>query len=82
DVRTPQEFEQGHIHGATLIPLNTLRDRLNEIPRNRPVVVYCKVGQRGYLATRILMQSGFNVRNLSGGYLSWTMFQNAKDQQP
>lgn len=74
DVRTPKEFAAGHIPGATNIPVDELRERLGEIPRDREVIAYCQVGMRGYLATRVLKQSGFNVRNLSGGYKSYRMF--------
>jgi len=52
--------------------LDELRERLNEIPKNKPVYVYCGVGLRGYLASQILMQRGFaDVRNLSGGYKTY-----------
>ncbi len=71
DVRTPGEFEAGHIEGATNVPLESLRQRLDELPRDRPIVAYCKVGQRGYNATRILAQRGYKVRNLSGGYTTY-----------
>jgi NADPH-dependent 2,4-dienoyl-CoA reductase/sulfur reductase-like enzyme/rhodanese-related sulfurtransferase len=74
DVRTPKEFSAGHIPGATNIPVDELRERLGEIPRDREVIAYCQVGMRGYLATRVLKQSGFEVRNLSGGYKSYRMF--------
>ncbi|OPZ31289.1 MAG: Coenzyme A disulfide reductase [Lentisphaerae bacterium ADurb.BinA184] len=70
DVREPEEYAAGHLEGATLIPLGKLRQRLNEIPRGRRVVAYCKVGLRGYLAERILRQNGFDAYNLSGGYLT------------
>ena len=59
DVRTPQEFAPGHIPGAVNIPVDDLRSRLAELPRDREIAVYCQVGQRGYLATRILLQAGF-----------------------
>ena len=73
DVRTNEEFALGAIDGAINIPLDDLRDRLNDIPRNKPIVVVCAVGLRGYLAQRILLGSGFdNVRNLSGGYKLYT----------
>ena len=73
DVRTNEEFALGSIDGAINIPLDDLRDRLNDIPRNKPIVVVCAVGLRGYLAQRILLGSGFdNVRNLSGGYKLYT----------
>lgn len=68
DVRTLEEFELGSIPGAVNIPLDELRQRINEIPNNKIIYVFCAVGLRGYLATRVLMQSGFkDVRNLSGG---------------
>jgi rhodanese-related sulfurtransferase len=68
DVRTPQEFAAGKIPSAVNIPVDELRDRLGEIPRDREIVVYCQVGQRGYLVTRILRQAGLSARNLGGGY--------------
>ena len=67
DVRSPQEHQAGAIPGAQLIPLPELRDRHEELPRDRRVVVYCQVGMRGYLAARMLRQLGHDVRNLSGG---------------
>ena len=67
DVRDPDEFTSGHADGALNIPVGGLRHRLAELPRDKEIRVYCAVGQRGYLATRILMQNGFSVRNLSGG---------------
>jgi len=70
DVRAPTEFAAGRLPGAVNIPVDELRDRLAEIPRNRDVTVYCQVGQRGYLATRILLQNGFRARSVSGGTLS------------
>ncbi|MGO9919482.1 MAG: FAD-dependent oxidoreductase [Isosphaeraceae bacterium] len=73
DVRTPEEYRQGHIAGARNIPVDALRDRLDEVPRDRPVVVYCQVGQRGYLATRMLVQKGYHAANLSGGFKAFQM---------
>ena len=68
DVRTPMEFAAGALPGAINIPLDSMRDRLGEIPADRPVVLYCGVGLRGYLASNILRLNGFdNVRNLVGG---------------
>lgn len=68
DVRTEQEFMMGALPGAVNIPLHTLRERLGELDRVRPVYVYCGVGQRAYNAVRILAQSGFaDVWNLAGG---------------
>lgn len=72
DVRTRDEFAMGSIPGFVNIPLDELREHLDELPHERPVVVSCAVGLRGYLACRILMQHGFrDVRNLSGGYTTW-----------
>lgn len=68
DVRTPDEFSLGSLPGAVNIPLDEIRDRIDEIPKDRPVYVFCAVGLRGYLAYRILSQHGYDkVRNLSGG---------------
>jgi NADPH-dependent 2,4-dienoyl-CoA reductase/sulfur reductase-like enzyme/rhodanese-related sulfurtransferase len=71
DVRQPAEFEAGHIPGAVNIPLNELRARLDELPRDREVLLCCGVGQRSYYATRVLMQRGLRVRNLPGGLQTW-----------
>lgn len=68
DVRTPDEFAAGAIDGAVNIPLDDLRDSLSRVPRDRPVVLYCGVGLRGYLASNILKLNGYkDVRNLVGG---------------
>lgn len=68
DVRTPDEFSLGSLPGAINIPLDEIRDRMDEIPKDKPVYVFCAVGLRGYLAYRILVQHGYDkVRNLSGG---------------
>ena len=68
DVRTPDEFVLGTLPGAVNIPLDELRDRLTELPKDRMIYTFCAVGLRGYLAYRILTQHGFEkVRNLSGG---------------
>jgi NADPH-dependent 2,4-dienoyl-CoA reductase/sulfur reductase-like enzyme/rhodanese-related sulfurtransferase len=64
DVRTPQEFDSAHILGAVNIPVDDLRSRLGELPRDRKIAAYCQVGQRGYLATRILRQNGFSASNI------------------
>ncbi len=72
DVRTPEEFGTGSLPGAVNIPLDELRDRIDEVPKDHPVYIFCAVGQRGYLAYRILSQRGFdNVFNLSGGLKTW-----------
>jgi rhodanese-related sulfurtransferase len=74
DVRTPQEFSAGHIRGAVNIPVDELRSRLHELPRDQKIAAYCQVGQRGYLATRILQQADFDAANLGGGYKTYKLF--------
>lgn len=69
DVRTSDEFQSGAIPQAINIPLDDLRNRLDEIPKDKTVYVYCAAGLRGYIAARVLTQQGYQgVRNLSGGY--------------
>jgi len=69
DVRTAEELrETGMIEGALHIPMDQLRGRIHELPREKRYIVYCAVGYRGYLAYRILVQNGFAVKNLSGGF--------------
>jgi rhodanese-related sulfurtransferase len=72
DVRNPEELAVERVPGAVNIPLPALRARLAELPRDREIQVICRSGQRAYYATRILLQNGFNARNLSGGMLSRT----------
>jgi NADPH-dependent 2,4-dienoyl-CoA reductase/sulfur reductase-like enzyme/rhodanese-related sulfurtransferase len=79
DVRTADEFAAGHISGATNIPIDDLRSRLAEVPKGREIVAYCQVGQRGYLATRVLLQHGYRVRNLSGGYKTYLLWAGARN---
>jgi rhodanese-related sulfurtransferase len=72
DVRTMVEYKAGHIPNAINIPVDEIRDRMHEIPSNKPIYIYCEAGLRGYLAQRILRQTGYvTVANLSGGYVSW-----------
>ncbi len=75
DVRAPQEFASGHIPGAVNIPVDDLRPRLGELSHDRKIAAYCQVGQRGYLATRILLQAGFTAANVGGGYTTYKLFQ-------
>lgn len=75
DVRTPAEFEGGHIKGAINIPVDSLRERINEIPKDKKIFEYCKIGLRGYIAYRILAHNGFTAYNMSGGY---DLYQTAK----
>lgn len=72
DVRTEEEFQLGNIRPAINIPVDDLRSRLNELPKDKSIVLYCAAGHRGYFAARILMQSGFkDVYNLSGGFKTY-----------
>ena len=74
DVRTPEEFAAGHIPEAVNIPVDELRSRLDELPQDREIAAYCQVGYRGYLATRILRQRGFDAVNVGGGYTTYRLF--------
>ena len=68
DVRSPEEFRQGHMVGSINIPLGNLRKSLASLDETKPVLIYCWVGYRGYLGYRILEQNGFDVVNLNGGF--------------
>ena len=70
DVRTAGEFARGTLPGAINVPVDELRERLDELGEKN-VVVICQVGQRGHVATRLLRDNGFNAKNLSGGYQTW-----------
>ncbi|MBW9150720.1 CoA-disulfide reductase [Clostridium estertheticum] len=70
DVRTEIEFDNGHIEGAINIPVDNLRERIGELDKNKEIIEYCQVGLRGYVASRILAQKDFKVKNLTGGYKS------------
>lgn len=71
DVRRSDERAKGFLPGARHIPLDEVRSRMNELPRDREIVVHCQSGQRSYFACRILSQHGFRVRNLTGSYCTW-----------
>ena len=78
DVRTHGEHRRGHIEGSLNIPVDELRERHHEIPRDEsgrpvPVAVYCQVGQRGHTAVRMLTQLGYDVVNLDGGWLTYSL---------
>jgi NADPH-dependent 2,4-dienoyl-CoA reductase/sulfur reductase-like enzyme/rhodanese-related sulfurtransferase len=81
DVRTPQEYAAGHVPGAVNVPVDELRSRLGELPRDRDIAVYCQVGQRGYLATRILRQAGFSAGNVGGGFTTYRLFHQQATEQ-
>ena len=73
DVREPNEFQIGRIPGSTLIPLGEVPQRVNEIPRDKEIVVHCKMGARSATAAAFLRQKGYtNVKNLKGGILDWS----------
>ncbi|WP_462409420.1 CoA-disulfide reductase [Neobacillus sp. Marseille-QA0830] len=72
DVREPMEREFGFIEGSINIPLNELRNRLEELPKDQTVYVNCQVGLRGYLASRILKNNGYQVKNLDGGWKTYS----------
>ena len=75
DVRTPQEYALGSIHGAICAPVDELRAGLKDLPKNKELLVFCQVGVRAYIAARLLTQHGFKVRNLSGGYRRYAMWK-------
>lgn len=72
DVRTPEEFATGHIRGAVNIPVDSLESRLNEVPGEQPIVVYCRSGNRSATASQILAQAGYTSIYDLGGLNDWT----------
>jgi NADPH-dependent 2,4-dienoyl-CoA reductase/sulfur reductase-like enzyme/rhodanese-related sulfurtransferase len=77
DVRSPQEYKEWHIEKAINIPIAELRQRLDELDRNKAAYVYCKSGFRGYLAYRIIKQCGFSkAKNLSGGLQTFLLYHH------
>jgi rhodanese-related sulfurtransferase len=76
DVRTPAEFQGGHLPGATSIPLHELAARIGEIPQDKPVVIVCATGNRSGAAAGALLRAGYDaerVFNLRGGTMMWMM---------
>ena len=71
DVREPDEYAEGHIDGARLLPLGDLSRRLNELPQDREILVICRSGNRSGMATRRLIQAGYRAINRSGGMIGW-----------
>ncbi|MDO6542258.1 FAD-dependent oxidoreductase [Photobacterium sanguinicancri] len=71
DVRNPAELENGYIAGALNIPVDQLRQRMNELPKDKEIIIYCQVGLRGNVAYRQLVNNGFKARNLIGGYRTY-----------
>ncbi len=81
DVRRKDEFEAGNIPRAVNIPVDELRYRLHEIPKDKTIYLYCEAGLRGYLAQRILRQNGYNkIANLSGGFYLWKSCTNEQSK--
>ncbi|MGC5324360.1 CoA-disulfide reductase [Brevibacillus sp. SYSU BS000544] len=81
DVREPIEREMGYIPGSFNISLNDLRNRFDELPKDQTIYVSCQVGLRGYLAARILMQAGFRVKNLDGGYKTYSQVFRTREKK-
>lgn len=77
DVRDPEEYRFGHVDNAVHIPLDQIRDRMDELPKDRDLAAYCFVGVRSYYATRILLQNGYSIKNICGGYRSYQLQQEA-----
>jgi len=72
DVREQSEYDAGHIAGVKLIPMGTVANRLNEIPKDKPVIVTCHSGNRSGQVTEFLRQQGYtNVHNMAGGITAW-----------
>jgi rhodanese-related sulfurtransferase len=72
DVREPWEYQEGHVPGAQLIPLGELEQRVNEVPRDRPILAICHSGQRSLAAAGYLQQLGYaSVSNVDGGTAAW-----------
>lgn len=81
DTRTTIEFENGNISGSINVPIDTLRKNLDKLDKNKPVYIYCQIGLRGYVAARILLQNGFAVKNLSGGYRLYNTIYSKKSSK-
>lgn len=79
DVRTPAEYQNGHVAGALNIPVDVLREKLSLLDKSKNIVAYCQAGLRGYIADRILSQYGFRVLNVTGGYKSALLFDIPKE---
>jgi rhodanese-related sulfurtransferase len=77
DVRTPPENAELAIKGSYLLPLQELGYRIDELPKNKEIVVYCRVGNRSAYACSHLARMGYKVKNLEGGIMSWNMLEQA-----
>ena len=76
DVRTPAEHASHAIEGSYLIPVQELSARIAELPRDKEIVVYCRVGNRSAFASAHLARLGYNVKNLEGGIAAWSMMDH------
>ncbi|WP_460170757.1 rhodanese-like domain-containing protein [Thermus sp. FJN-A] len=72
DVREPAEFKDGRIPGAVNIPIRDLPKRIGEIPKGKPIIIYCGIGHRGAMGLVFLRGQGYNVKSILGGYKAWT----------
>ena len=71
DVRTPEEWNEFHVPNTTLIPLDELAARVNELPKDQPILVVCRSGNRSQTGRDILLQAGFNATSMNGGLTAW-----------
>ena len=78
DARTPMEYSRGHAEGFINIPVDELRERMNELDKDKPVYVICQSGLRSYIASRILMGNGFDAYNFAGGFRFYDAVRNDK----
>lgn len=81
DVRTDEEFNEGSVNNSINIPLDSLRERLAEIDKNKKIYIICQIGLRGYIAQRILEQCGYDTLNLSGGYRLYSAAKTDENQE-
>jgi rhodanese-related sulfurtransferase len=80
DVREPYEFVGGHVPGAVSVPMGTIPERRDELPRDRTLYLVCEVGARSMQVAHYLEQVGFDVRNVAGGTVAWIRAGFALDQ--
>ena len=78
DVRTPGEYARGHAEGAVNIPVDDLRERMSELPKDKPLYLICQSALRSYIACRILMQEGYDCRHMAGG---WRLYSSVMNDQ-
>lgn len=82
DVSTPEEHQADHMPGAVNIPVDELRDRLDEIPKDQPVYIHCAIGLRGYIASQILRGHGYQPINIAGGLRTYNKVRKQFDVEP